>query len=84
MFYVYVLKSQTDNKLYIGRSKDLKRRLSEHNAGLSTATKNRRPFDLVYYEAYKSQKDAIIRENRLKQFKNGYTELKKRIENSLI
>jgi putative endonuclease len=84
MFYVYVLKSQTDNKLYIGRSKDLKRRLSEHNAGLSIATKNRRPFDLIYYEAYKSQKDAIIRENRIKQFKNGYTELKKRIENSLI
>ncbi|GIW62494.1 MAG: hypothetical protein KatS3mg091_001 [Patescibacteria group bacterium] len=51
-FYIYVLRSLKDKKLYIGKTKDLKRRVKEHNAGKVKATKNRRPFELVYYEAY--------------------------------
>ena len=45
--------------------------------------KNRRPLELIYYEAYLSQKDALIRESKLKKFKNSYTELKKRLRNNL-
>ena len=30
MFYVYVLKSRKNNNLYIGYTKDLKKRLGEH------------------------------------------------------
>jgi len=33
MFYVYILKSEKDGKLYIGYTNDLKRRLEEHNSG---------------------------------------------------
>lgn len=40
------------------------------------------PFVLVYYEGYRFFKDANLWEKRLKQFKNGYTELKKRIKHS--
>jgi len=83
MYYLYILKSKKDNHLYIGYTSDLKRRLAEHNKGLNKSTKYRRPFELVYYEAYKSQKDALVREQRLKQFKNGYRELVKRIVLSL-
>lgn len=83
MFYLYVLKSFVDNKLYIGSTNDLKRRFKEHNTGQNKSTKPRAPFELVYYEAYKSKKDATTRERKLKQFKNSYSELKKRIENSL-
>ncbi len=83
MFYVYILKSSLDDKLYIGYTNDLKRRFSEHNSGLNTSTKHRRPFELVYYEAYKSKIDAMERERKLKQFKNSYTELCKRMKNSL-
>jgi len=83
MFYLYVLKSFVDNKLYIGYTNDLNRRFSEHNSGQNLSTKPRAPFELIYYEAYKSKKDAVIRERKLKQFKNSYSELKKRIENSL-
>ena len=56
---------------------------SEHNSGQNLSTKPRTPFELIYYEAYKSKKDAMTRERKLKQFKNSYSELKKRIENSL-
>lgn len=83
MFYIYVLRSKKDQKLYIGRTEDLKRRFTEHNSGQNKSTKYRRPFELIYYEAYKNENDAITREKRLKQFKNGYRELKKRINYSL-
>ena len=83
MFYVYVIKSRKDRSLYIGLTRDLRKRFSEHNQGLSQYTKSRIPFTLVYYEAYSSEKDARIRERKLKRFKNSYTELKKRITNSL-
>ncbi|MDO8436386.1 MAG: GIY-YIG nuclease family protein [bacterium] len=83
MFYVYVLKSKKDNKLYIGYTKDLKKRIQEHNTGKNFSTAQRGPFSLVYYEAFKSQKDATTREKQLKQFKSTYGHLKKRIANSL-
>ncbi len=83
MFYVYVLKSQKDNKLYIGQTQDLIKRLEDHNAAKSTATSYRSPLLLIYYEAYLSRRDADRREKRLKQFKNSYTELKKRLHYSL-
>ena len=83
MFYVYVLKSKKDNKLYIGYTNNLKRRFKENNEGKNLSTKQRSPFSLAYYESYKSQKDATAREKQLKQFKSTYGHLKKRIANSL-
>jgi len=41
MFYIYVLKSEKDNCLYVGFSSNLKNRIKEHNEGLVIATKNR-------------------------------------------
>lgn len=84
MYYVYLLKSTKDGKLYIGFTNDLKRRILEHNSGLSKSTKSRRPFKLIYYEAYTSEKDAKQREKMLKRFSGSYTHLKKRVKNSLI
>lgn len=83
MFYVYILKSKKDGKLYIGFTSNLRRRFKEHNMGLEKSTKHRIPFILVYYEAYISKKDAEERERKLKHFKNSYSELKKRIADSL-
>jgi len=82
MHYVYVLKSEVDQKLYIGVSSDLRRRLEEHNSMQNRSTKCRVPFKLIYYEAYAAKQDAVIRERKLKQFKNSYTELKKRMLHS--
>ncbi len=83
MFYVYVLKSRKDNKLYIGLTSDLKRRIQGHNRGQTRSIKSRKPFNLVYYEAYLDSQDAEIRELKLKRYKNSYTELKKRCPYSL-
>ena len=83
MFYVYIIKSKKDKSLYIGSTNDLKRRFEEHQLGKSKYTKNKIPFDLIYYEAFKSKIDALSRERNLKKFKKTYGELIKRISNSL-
>jgi putative endonuclease len=84
MFYVYILKSKKDNKCYIGSTKDLKQRVKLHNEGKVFSTKLRVPLVLVYYEAFLSEKDARVREQKLKNFGQGITNLYKRISNSLI
>ena len=66
MYYVYVLQSIKDNKFYSGSTRDLKNRIEHHNKGLVPATKNRRPLELIYYEACLSKDDAVRREQYLK------------------
>jgi putative endonuclease len=83
MFYVYVLKSSQDEELYVGSTNDLKRRIKEHQGGKSFATKLRIPFELIYYEAYKNEKDAREREQCLKLRGNTRRFLKDRIKRSL-
>jgi putative endonuclease len=78
-----VLKSKKDRQLYIGYTSNLKERLKQHNEGKTYSTRQRIPFTLAYYEAFSAQKDALIREKQLKQFKSAYSQLKKRIANSL-
>jgi len=83
MFYVYVLKSKKDKKCYFGSTINLKQRLKLHNDGRIFSTKYRRPLTLVYYEAYLSEKDARRREQMLKNYGQGITNIYKRIANSL-
>jgi putative endonuclease len=66
VFYVYVLRSESDSGFYIGFSTDLKKRLSKHRRGASFATKSRGPWKLIYYEAYTEREDAEGRERFLK------------------
>ncbi len=83
MYCVYVLKSKDKAFLYTGSTSDLKSRLKEHNSGKVLSTKSYRPLILIYYEAYSSKKDALIRENSLKHHGGTIAGLKKRISNSL-
>ncbi len=66
MFYTYVLKSESDGKLYVGWTSNLKTRIESHNNGTVKSTAPRIPFQLVYYEACLSKLKAIKREKQLK------------------
>lgn len=66
MYYTYVLLSNKDKLFYTGFSCDLRKRLKEHNTGKVASTKNRRPFELIYYEACINEQDATAREKYLK------------------
>ncbi len=58
MYYIYVLYSKKDHKLYIGYSADLKERIKRHSQGRVKSTKNRLPLTLIYYEAFINEKAA--------------------------
>ncbi len=66
MVYVYVLRSGRDDFLYTGCTRDLRSRLSLHNAGQVSSTRERRPLELIYYEACPNERDAFRREKYLK------------------
>jgi len=65
-FYTYVLESIKDKKRYIGFTINLKKRVQEHQKGLSFATKPRLPMKLIYFEACTNKEDAKRREEYLK------------------
>ncbi|MEK7083852.1 MAG: GIY-YIG nuclease family protein [Patescibacteria group bacterium] len=68
MYYVvYFLESQIDpRRHYIGYTANLKQRVQYHNQGLVIATKQWRPWKLIYAELYLNKKDATGREKFLK------------------
>ena len=66
MHYVYVLRSLKDSNLYTGYTTDLRQRVADHAAGKAPSTRDRRPLQLIYYEAYLLAKDAKARGRFLK------------------
>lgn len=82
-FYAYVLISKRDEKLYVGSTANLQRRIKEHNAGEVESTKPRRPLALLYYEAYRAEADARRREDQLKLRGRALGQLKRRLRHSL-
>ena len=66
MYYVYVLRSQKDEKRYIGMTDNIVRRVEEHNRGKVESTQHRRPFIFEYYEVYETRVDARKREKYFK------------------
>jgi putative endonuclease len=65
MFYVYLLEEIVSGELYTGYTKDLKKRIAEHNAGKNISTKNR-CWHCIYYEACSFEEDARRREKYFK------------------
>ena len=69
MYYVYVLKSERDGKLYIGKTNNVQRRLAEHNGGHTPSLLSRRPFVLLEQIQCASELEARQLE---KDYKKGY------------
>jgi len=77
MFYTYCLQHRIIKELYYGYTDDLKRRLKEHK-------KEDKNWELIYYEAYRSESDARRRERMLKKYGQSRAHLKRRIKDSLL
>jgi len=84
MYYVYILKSLKDEKIYTGYTSNLKKRIEQHLKGEVKSTSSRKPLKLVYFEAYLSELDARKREKYLKSGGKAKNDLKQQIKNSLI
>jgi len=66
MQYVYILISKKEGEFYTGCTNNLKRRIEMHNKGQVFSTKDRKLFELVFYEAFRLKEDAFQREKWLK------------------
>jgi putative endonuclease len=66
MYTVYVLQSLRYDYKYVGRTKNLDRRLSEHNAGKTRSNRMYRPFRILYAEEIQGYTQACRREKYLK------------------
>ena len=68
--HVYVLRSESSGRLYVGHTADLDRRLDEHNAGHSLSTRGRGPWTRVASKAFAKRSDAVRAERALKALKS--------------
>lgn len=82
MYYFYILRSLKNNKLYLGYTTDLRKRVESHNSEENKATKPYAPYELIFYCAFKNEKDALGCE---KYFKTtaGWKRIHKMLENTL-
>jgi len=69
MYFVYVLKNEQTERIYIGMSADVERRLTEHNNGNVRSTRAYRPWILLFKKEVGERKLARQEEKRLK---SGY------------
>lgn len=70
MFFVYILKSDSLNKYYVGHTDDIDKRISEHNSKRKHWTSNANDWCLFYKEEFESRSEAMKRERYIKSFKN--------------
>ncbi|MBI4057844.1 GIY-YIG nuclease family protein [Candidatus Microgenomates bacterium] len=73
-WYLYIAKC-ADGSLYTGITKNLGRRMREHNTDNSLGAKSlryRRPITLVYYEHFATQSEAAARERSIKRWTRKY------------
>jgi putative endonuclease len=67
-WYLYILQSEKDRGLYIGITRNIEKRLEQHNSGKTFSTRARRPFVLMSSEEYSSCAEARQREKFLKSY----------------
>jgi putative endonuclease len=73
MYYVYILASAKHGTLYIGVTRDLIRRVYEHQNNLVRGFTSRYGVHrLVWYECYDDPANAIAREKELKKWRRDW------------
>jgi putative endonuclease len=72
-YFVYILVSASGNALYTGTTRDLRKRLHQHQVGVTGAhTQKYRIRKLIYFEVHDTLEAALIRERRIKRWKREW------------
>lgn len=71
MYYVYIIKGQRNNRFYTGSTKDVSRRIKQHEQSETKSLKYKGPFDLIRVEEFKTKTEALKREHQIKRYKGG-------------
>ncbi len=65
-YFVYVIYADQFDKIYIGMTSNLEKRIFAHNNLPKGWTKNFRPWRLIYSEEFPTKSEALKREKELK------------------
>jgi putative endonuclease len=68
--YVYIIESISTGKWYYGYTTNLVHRLTFHNQGKNTSTRNRGPWKFIFTKEFNSKKEALDFEKYLKAARN--------------
>ena len=68
---LYILRSESSGRFYVGSTDDMERRLSEHQRGQTPSTRGRGPWKLVYTEKFATLLEARRRELEIKRWKSA-------------
>ena len=71
MYYVYLLKSKIRDEIYVGSTNNLKRRVWEHNMGLSESTKHSSDWERKFSKIFETRSEAMKFEKYLKSLKSS-------------
>jgi putative endonuclease len=66
MFYAYVIKSVDQDYYYKGHCQNLELRLKQHNSGMTQSLRPYLPVQLLYFEEFPTEKEAVDREKYFK------------------
>ncbi len=73
-YIVYILKSESTSRFYVGHTDNITRRLAQHNDpdyhGSKHTKRNRGPWACVYTEEYDTRSKAMKREKQIKATKS--------------
>jgi putative endonuclease len=69
-FQMYILRSSSTGRFYVGHTQDLAKRLLEHNHGRVPSTRDRGPWELFHAEEFRTRSEASRREPQIKKMKS--------------
>ena len=67
LFTTYILFSHSSKRFYTGSSKNLERRLSEHNSGQNKSTRTGIPWKIVFTLSFPSHAESLKKELEIKK-----------------
>lgn len=81
MFYIYAVYNKEQNKIYIGQTENIRKRIIHHNQKTFTKSYTAKIggyWELIYSEEFNTREDALKREKQLKSYR-GREFIKKHI-----
>ena len=80
-YFVYMLKSKSIKPVtYVGYTNNLNDRIKLHNTGKGAKFTRGRKWMLIYYERFKSKKEAISREYYIKKNRSFRKKIKDKVK----
>ena len=67
---VYILRSKSTGRFYVGCAEDPVARLTEHQRGQTTSTRGRGPWSLAYQRRFDTLAEGRRRERQIKRWKS--------------